>query len=45
MTLMRVLPAFIKDPAVAARTGEVTEARHSAKRESGGSILKTCQLV
>jgi len=40
MALIKVLPASTKDPGPA-RTGEVTETRHSAKRESGGNIFKT----
>ena len=38
MTLIKVLPAFTKAPGVPARTEGVTETKHKAKRESGGSI-------
>ena len=41
MTLIKVLPASAKAPGVPARTGEMTETRQSAKRESGGNIFKT----
>ena len=41
MTLIKVLPPSAKVPGEAARAGEASDARHRAKRESGGNMMKT----
>lgn len=40
MALTSVSPPSANEPAVAARTGEAAEARHSASRENGGERIK-----